>query len=98
MGQGRGMSSSRGIPPRTWGLGAMLIATPAGVGSVGEHPCRWGLPLLGFVLLVGAAVRRVRPERSAGALRVRTRLFDCAFLAVAGGVLVSLVFAVPVTG
>jgi hypothetical protein len=92
------MSSSRSVPLGTWVLGAMLIATLAGMGFVGHHHWRWGLTLLGFVLLAGAAVRLVLPERSAGALRVRSRAFDCAFLAIAGGVLVSLVFAVPVTG
>ena len=92
------MSPRPATAPGTWVLGAMLIATLAGMGFVGHHHWRWGLTLLGFALLVGAAVRLALPERSAGALQVRTRLFDCAFLAVSGGVLVSLVFAVPVTG
>jgi hypothetical protein len=92
------MSSHRTLRPGTWVLGVMLIGTLAGMGFVGHHHWRWGLTLFGFALLLGAIARLVLPEASAGALLVRGRLFDCAFLAVSGSVLVSLVFAVPVTG
>ena len=65
------------------------------VGLLGESTWRLGSLLIGVSLLVGAVERLVLPDRAAGLLRVRTKPFDVAVLALAGAAVVALALVVP---
>ncbi len=74
-------------PPATLALGAwwvVVLAGATGLGLLALDRLRWAVVALAISLWLGAAIRVVVPERTAGGLVVRSRLFDVVALVVLG--------------
>lgn len=80
-------------PPATRSLAAWWLV--AAVGSVGLvllalDQLRWAVVALAISLWLGAAIRAVVPERTAGGLVVRSRAFDVGALVVLGAAVLTV--------
>lgn len=74
-------------PPATSALGAwwvVVLAGATGLGLLALDRLRWAVVALAISLWLGAAIRAVVPERTAGGLVVRSRAFDVVALVVLG--------------
>ena len=67
-----------------------LVVALAAAGS-----WRIGCLIVGSSLGVGAVERLALPAGDAGLLQVRSKVFDIAFLALAGGAIIALAISVP---
>ena len=67
-----------------------LVVAIAGAGS-----WRVGCLIVGSSLGVGAVERLALPAGAAGLLQVRSKVFDIAFLALAGGAIIAFAISVP---
>ena len=75
---------------------AILIATAVGIAIVFERDdWRLGVRIVSGALLAASLLRLVLPQRDAGMLAVRHRLFDVVLLAGVGGVLLFLAGSIP---
>lgn len=82
---------------RLWPLLGVLLGVAAGlvVAVIGEQTWRLGCLIIGVSLLVGGVVRGALPNRDAGLLQVRSRLFDVVLLILGGAAVITLSIAVP---
>lgn len=74
-------------PPATSALGAwwvVVLAGATGLGLLALDRLRWAAVALAVTLWLGAAIRAFVPERTAGGLVVRSRVFDVVVLVVLG--------------
>jgi hypothetical protein len=65
------------------------------IAFVGQDSWRLGCLIVGSALGIGAVERLALPAAEAGVLQVRSKLFDIAFLALAGGAIIVLALLVP---
>ena len=73
----------------------ILTGTAVGVGIVASGDWRLGIRCVGGALCFAALCRLVLPNRDAGMLAVRNRLFDAAILVVLGLALFFLATTIP---
>ena len=73
----------------------VLAATLGGIAVVSLGRWRLGLQWVAWALLAAAALRLVLPQREAGMLAVRNRLFDSTLLAAIGALLWFLAASIP---
>jgi hypothetical protein len=88
----------RRIPSTLGGLVYLIVvgATCVGLMVVAFGPWRRGVALIGLVLLLGASMRSVLPDRDAGMLRVRrSRWVDVLMLGAVGTALLVLASVIP---
>ena len=74
-------------PPATTRLAAwwfVVLAGTVGLVLLAVDRLRWALVALAVTLWLGAAIRAFVPERTAGGLVVRSRVFDVVALVVLG--------------
>ena len=62
----------------------VVLAGATGLGLLALDRLRWAVVALAISLWLGAAIRAVVPERTAGGLVVRSRAFDVVALVVLG--------------
>ena len=74
---------------------ASLVAIGLAVAFVGQDSWRIGCLIVGSSLAVGAVERLALPAGEAGLLQVRSKVFDIAFLTLAGGAVIALAILVP---
>ncbi|GAA3606199.1 hypothetical protein GCM10022236_05040 [Microlunatus ginsengisoli] len=99
--------SARGASPRGtgaaarsqryWPLLVVVVGVAIGlaVAFVGQDSWRIGCLIVGSSLAVGAVERLALPAGEAGLLQVRSKVFDIAFLTLAGGAVIALAILVP---
>ncbi len=82
---------------RYWPLIVVVIGVVLGmtIAFVGEDTWRLGCLIVGSALAIGAVERLALPAADAGLLQVRSKLFDIAFLTLAGGAIIVLALSVP---
>lgn len=80
-------------PPATTRLGAwwvVVLGGATGLGLFALDRLRWAVVALAISLWLGAAIRAVVPERTAGGLVVRSRAFDVVALVVLGAAVLTV--------
>ena len=82
---------------RQWPLLVVLAGVLCGLGValLGRDTWRLGCLIIGGALAVGAVERLALPEREAGLLQVRGRIFDIMVMAFTGAGIIALAIAVP---
>ncbi len=82
---------------RYWPLLVVVIGVVLGlaIAFVSEDSWRLGCLVVGSALGIGAVERLALPAADAGLLRVRSKLFDIAFLALSGAAIIVLAISVP---
>jgi hypothetical protein len=82
---------------RYWPLLIVVIGVVLGlaVALLGTDTWRLGCLIVGSSLGIGAVERLALPAGEAGLLQVRSKVFDIAFLALAGGAIIALAIVVP---
>lgn len=91
-----GGSGTAARSQRYWPL--LVVVTGVVIGLVvalGAGSWRIGCLIVGSSLGVGAVERLALPAGDAGLLQVRSKVFDIAFLALAGGAIIALAISVP---
>jgi hypothetical protein len=82
---------------RYWPLLIVVIGVAIGMvlTFVGPNTWRLGCLVIGSSLGIGAVERLALPAGEAGLLQVRSKPFDIAVLALAGGAIIALAILVP---
>jgi hypothetical protein len=73
----------------------VLAGTAVGIGIVWTGNWRLGTEWMAGSLIFAALLRLVLPNKDAGMLAVRHRIFDCLLLAGVGGILIFLAVTIP---
>lgn len=80
-----------------WPLFVSLLVLATGLGLSAASYWRRGATIAGVGVLLAALLRAVLPERMAGLLRCRSRLFDVAFTLLVGGGIIALAWLISPT-
>lgn len=82
---------------RYWPLLIVVIGVAIGlvVTFLGPNTWRLGCLIIGSSMAIGAVERLALPAADAGLLQVRSKPFDIAVMALAGGAIIALAIAVP---
>jgi hypothetical protein len=82
---------------RYWPLLVVVTGVVIGLVVALAPPGSWrvGCLIVGCSLGIGAVERLALPAGEGGLLQVRSKVFDIAFLALAGGAIIALAISVP---